>query len=113
MEVAVAFGDLRPELADDLHHRLDPQTVDFDGRQLDRTADSASFIGLAVKLFAHLQQRVHPHFPLLALAGANLLGHPFRQVFVILERLAIAQHVCTACPSTSAKTASVLPFSTS
>ena len=34
VEVAVALGDLRPELAGDLHHRLDRGAVDLDGVHL-------------------------------------------------------------------------------
>src|SRR5581483_6068710 len=92
VEVAVAFGDLRPELADDLHYRLHLQAVDFDGVQLFADRSHGVFIGIAVKLLAQLEQRIHGHFPLLAFVFAALLRHPRRQVLVVLEWLALAQH---------------------
>ena len=92
VEVAVALGDLRPELADDLHHRLHLQAIDLDRGHLLAHRRQSLFIRLAVKLLAHLQQRVDPDLPLLALVGADLLRHPLRQVFVVFKRLALAQH---------------------
>ena len=92
VEVAVAFGGLRPELADDLDHRLHPQAIDLDGGQLLAHRGEGFLVRIAVKLLADLGQRVHPDLPLLAFVGADLLRHPFRQVFVVFERLALAQH---------------------
>ena len=91
MKIAVAFGDLRPELTNDLHHRLYPQPIDLNGVQLLADRRHCLFVRIAVKLFADFAQRVDPELPLLAFVGADLLGHPFRQVFVIFERLALAQ----------------------
>src|SRR5664279_3889884 len=91
VEVAIALGDLRPELADDLDHRLHAQAVHLDGGELLANSRQRLFVGVAVKLLADLGQRVDPDLPLLALVGTDLLRHPLRQVFVVLERLAIAQ----------------------
>ncbi len=92
VEVAVAFGGLRPELADDLDHRFHPQAIDLDGGQLFAHRVQGFLVRIAVKLLANLGQRVDPDLPLLALVGADLLRHPLRQVFVVFERLALAQH---------------------
>ena len=92
VEVAVAFGGLRPELADDLDHRLHAQAIDLDRGQLLAHRGQGFLVGIAVKLLADLGQRVDPDLPLLAFVGADLLRHPLRQVFVIFERLALAQH---------------------
>src|ERR1017187_4005391 len=91
VEVAIALGDLRPELADDLDHRLHAQAVHLDGGELLADSRQRLFVGVAVKLLADLGQRVDPDLPLLTLVGTDPLRHPLRQVFVVLERLAIAQ----------------------
>src|ERR1022692_4366567 len=91
VKVAIAHGDLRPELADDPDYRLHAPAIHLDGSELFADSRQRLFVWVAVKLLADLGQRVDPDLPLLALVGAYFLGHPFRQVFVVLERLALAQ----------------------
>src|ERR1017187_5728419 len=91
VEVAIALGDLRPELADDLDHGLHAQAVHLDGGELLADSRQRLFVGVAVKLLADLGQRVDPDLPLLALIGTDPLRHPLRQVFVVFERLTLAQ----------------------
>ena len=50
VEVAVAFGGLRPEFADDLYHGLNPQAIDFNGRKMVVYRLETLLVGAAVEV---------------------------------------------------------------
>ena len=92
VEVAVAFGDLRPELANDLHDGLYPEAVNLDGSDLVMHSLQGVFVGVPVELLADFQQRVDPDFPLLAFVRRDALRHPPGKIFVVFEGFTVAQH---------------------
>ena len=58
MEVAVAFGGLRPEFAGDFHHRLHPRAVHFDFVHRFAALFQRIQIVVAIQVLANLAERV-------------------------------------------------------
>ena len=58
VEVAVAFGDLRPELAGDLHQRLHPRAIHLDGVHLFAGSVQSVQIVLAPHVLVPLAEHV-------------------------------------------------------
>ncbi len=89
VEVAVALGDLRPELAGDLHHRLHLGAVDFDGVHLLARRGQGIQIVLAPHVLVHLAEHVEGVAQNLVALEFRL--RPVRSPLLDLERVAVLQ----------------------
>ena len=74
VEVAIALGGLGPEFANDLHHRLDPQAVNFNRAQAFVTIVQHILVSLSIELLVYLEQGIENRFP----AGAFVPGDAAR-----------------------------------
>ena len=94
VEVAVAFGDLRPEFARDLHHRLHLGAIHFDGVHLFARRSQCIQIVLAPHMFVHLAEHVKGVAQNLVALELGL--GPVGGALFDLERVAISQVVAKA-----------------
>ena len=97
VEVAVAFGGLREELAGHLHQRLDPQAIDFDLRRGARARRERVVRLLAPEVVVDLARRVRRRLgdPI----REDPLRQPGRRALLDAEHAAIAERRPRAAPS--------------
>ena len=89
MEVAVAFGDLRPEFSSDLYHRLYPGTVNFNRVHLLAGSVQGVQVVLAPHVLVPLAEHVEGVAQDFVLFDFGL--EPLRSALFDFERLAVAQ----------------------
>ena len=89
VEIAIAFGDLRPEFARDLHHRLHLGAVHLDAIHLVASGSQSAEIILSPHMLVPLAEDVKGVSQNLVLLELGL--RPFGSPLLDLERIAIPQ----------------------
>ncbi len=89
VEIAVAFGGLRPELAGDFHHRFHARAVHFHGVELLAAFFQRVEVDIAIEVLANLPQRVEgiAH----GLLFREVVLRPFRRALHDFKRRPVAQ----------------------